>query len=90
MMEKWKDWYLFMTKNDIKVGNKVKAKFRKYGTHTIIGIVNEVCEDEHALKGTWVSIKVTGGNMNDPHVQWLVKNKVGVLVPLKDVVEVLK
>lgn len=74
----------------VKVGDKVKAKFRKYGVHTIIGVVNEVCTDEHALKGTWVGLKVTGGNMNDPHVQWMVSNKIGCLVPLKNVMEVLQ
>lgn len=75
---------------EVKVENIVKAKFRKYGVHSVIGTVTEVCTNEHALEGTWVSIKVTGGNMNDPHVQWLIKNKVGVLVPIKDVVEVLQ
>lgn len=79
-----------MKKEELKVGQKVKAKFRKYGVHSIVGEVTEVCTDEHALQGTWVSIKVTGGNMNDPHVSWLVANRVGVLVPLKDVGEVLR
>ena len=79
-----------MKKEELKVGQKVKAKFRKYGVHSIIGEITEVCTDEHALQGTWVSIKVTGGNMNDPHVSWLVANRVGVLVPLKDVGEVLQ
>ena len=78
-----------MKKEELKVGQKVKAKFRKYGFHSIIGEVTEVCTNEHALQGTWVSIKVTGGNMNDPHVSWLVANRVGVLIPLKDVGEVL-
>lgn len=78
-----------MKKEDIQLGNKVKAKFKKYGVHMIIGVVNEICTDEHALQGTWVSIKVTGGNLNDPHVHWMVHNKVGCLVPIKDVVEVL-
>lgn len=78
-----------MKKEELKVGQKVKAKFRKYGVHSIVGEVTEVCTDEHALQGTWVSIKVTGGNMNDPHVSWLVTNRVGVLIPLKDVGEVL-
>ena len=78
-----------MKKEELKVGQKVKAKFRKYGVHSIIGEVTEVCTNEHALQGTWVSIKVTGGNMNDPHVSWLVANRVGVLIPLKDVGEVL-
>lgn len=79
-----------MKKEELKVGQKVKAKFRKYGVHSIVGEVTEVCTDEHALQGTWVSIKVTGGNRNDPHVSWLVANRVGVLVPLKDVGEVLQ
>lgn len=79
-----------MKKEELKVGQKVKAKFRKYGVHSIIGAVTEVCTNEHALQGTWVSIKVTGGNMNDPHVSWLVANRVGVLIPLKDVGEVLQ
>ena len=79
-----------MKKEELKVGQKVKAKFRKYGVHSIVDEVTEVCTDEHALQGTWVSIKVTGGNMNDPHVSWLVTNRVGVLIPLKDVVEVLQ
>ena len=77
-----------MENSKIKLGDKVKAKFRKYGVHSVIGTVTEVCTNEHALQGTWVSIKVTGGNMNDPHVQWLVNNKVGILVPIKDVSEV--
>ena len=79
-----------MKKEELKVGQKVKAKFRKYGVHSIIGEVTEVCTNGHALQGTWVSIKVTGGNMNDPHVSWLVANRVGVLIPLKDVGEVLQ
>ena len=79
-----------MKKEELMVGQKVKAKFRKYGVHSIIGEVTEVCTNEHALQGTWVSIKVTGGNMNDPHVSWLVANRVGVLIPLKDVGEVLQ
>lgn len=70
---------------EVKVGDKVKAKFRKYGVHSIEGEVTEVCTDEHALEGTWVSLKVTGGNLCDPHVQWLIKNRVRVLVPIKDV-----
>ncbi len=79
-----------MKKEELKVGQKVKAKFRKCGVHSIIGEVTEVCTNEHALQGTWVSLKVTGGNMNDPHVSWLVANRVGVLIPLKDVGEVLQ
>ena len=78
-----------MIQSEIKVGDKVKAKFRKYGVHSISGNVTEVCTNEQALEGTWVSIKVTGGNLCDPHVQWLIKYKVGVLIPIKDVIAVI-
>ena len=79
-----------MKKEEIRIDDKVKAIFRKYGRHEIIGTVYEISTDENALRGTWVSIKVTGGNMNDPHVSWLVSNKVNVLVPVSDVKEVLR
>ncbi|MBR0294363.1 MAG: hypothetical protein IJQ67_00400 [Bacilli bacterium] len=73
----------------VKKGDKVKAIFRKYGKHEVIGEVFEVSTDEHALKGTWVSIKVTGGDMNDNQVAWMVSNKINVMVPLSDIREVL-
>ena len=79
-----------MKKEELKLNDKVKAIFRKYGRHEIIGTVYEITTDENALQGTWVSIKVTDGNMNDPHVSWLVNNKVSVLVPVSDVKEVLR
>jgi len=79
-----------MKKEELKLNDKVKAIFRKYGRHIVVGTVFEISTDEHALKGTWVSIKVTGGNMNDPHVGWLVKNNINVLVPISDVKEVIK
>lgn len=69
----------------LKLAIKLKLNSEKYGVHSIEGEVTEVCTDEHALEGTWVSLNVTGGNLCDPHVQWLIKNKVGVLVPIKDV-----
>ena len=78
-----------MKKEELKVGDKVKAIFRKYGRHDIIGEAWNIATDENALQGTWVSIRVTGGNMNDPHVSWLVRNKVNILVPISDVKEVL-
>ena len=79
-----------MKKDELKIDNKVKAKFRKYGVHTIIGTITEICEDEHALDGTWVGIKVTGGDRNDKVVNAMIWYKHSVLVPLKDVMEVLQ
>lgn len=79
-----------MKKEELKLGDKVKAIFRKYGKHVVIGEVWEISTDEHALDGTWVSIKVTGGDMSDKHVSWMVVNKMNVMVPISDVLEVIR
>lgn len=79
-----------MKKEELKLGDKVKAIFRKYGKHTVIGEVWEISTDEHALSGTWVSIRVSGGDMSDKHVAFMATNKFDVLVPIKDVLEVIE
>ena len=79
-----------MKKEELKLGNKVKAIFRKYGKHIVIGEVWEISTDEHALDGTWVSIRVSGGDMSDKHVAFMATNKFNVLVPIKDVLEVIE
>ena len=79
-----------MKKEEIRIGDKVKAIFRKYGKHTVIGEVFEISTDEHALEGTWVSIRVTGGDMTDKSVAYMVANRINIMVPIKDVVEVLQ
>lgn len=78
-----------MKKQEIKHDDIVKAIFRKYGRHIVIGKVFEISTDEHALKGTWISIRVTGGDTNDKHVAWMVTNKINVMVPVSDVLEVI-
>jgi len=78
-----------MKKEQLKIDDQVKAIFRKYGRHGVIGTVFEISTDEHALSGTWVSIRVTGGNMNDKQVAWMVANRINVMVPVKDVMEVI-
>lgn len=79
-----------MKKEDLKLGNKVKAIFRKYGKHIVIGEVWEISTDEHALSGTWVSIRISGGDMSDKHVSWMVANKINVMVPVSDVKKVIR
>ena len=78
-----------MKKEQLKIDDQVKAIFRKYGRHEVIGTVFEINTDEHALSGTWVSIRVTGGNMEDRQVAWMVANRINVMVPVKDVMEVI-
>ena len=79
-----------MKKDEIKIGNVVQAKFRKYGIHTIVGVVREISTNEHALPGTWASLNVIGGELTDPTVKRLVDNRFGVLVPIKDIQKVLQ
>lgn len=79
-----------MKKEELKLGDKVEAIFRKYGRHIVVGEVFEISTDEHALEGTWVSIRVSGGDMNDKHVAYMVANRFNVMVPLKDVKGILK
>ena len=78
-----------MTKAELKVGMTVRANFRKYGVHSVIGEITEISTNEHALEGTWVSIKVNDGNKSDMCVQLLIKNKIQVMLPIRDVVETL-
>lgn len=78
-----------MNKEDIKVGDIVKAIFFKYGKHLVCGEVFEISTDEHALKGTWVSIRVNGGDMNDWHVKMMVEHRINVMVPMGDVLEIM-
>ena len=78
-----------MKKEEIKIADKVKAIFRKYGKHIVVGTVFEISENKHALQGTWVSIKVTGGDPKDNQVNWMIQNRINVLVPLSDILEVV-
>ena len=78
-----------MNKDDIKVGNIVKAIFVKCGKHLVSGEVFEVSTDEHALKGTWVSIKVTGGDLTDKTVLYIIKERINVMVPINNIIKVL-
>lgn len=75
---------------NIKIGDKVKATFEKYGKHTVIGEVWKILTDEDGLPGTWVSIRVTGGDMRDWSVAFMAKNRINVRVPMKDVLEVIE
>lgn len=79
-----------MKKQEIRIGDKVKAIFRKYGKHIVVGTVFEISEDKHALKGKWISLTVGSGDVSDKQVQWMIENKINVMVPLSDVLEVLQ
>lgn len=70
----------------VKVGDKVKALMRTKGRgkHIVRGNVWEV-ESNGDLPGTWVSIRVEGGDMTDPYVIFMANGKYNVMVPINDV-----
>lgn len=57
-----------MNREEVKVGDLVKAVFLKHGEHLVIGEIFEIATNERGLKGTWVSIKITGGDESDKQV----------------------
>ena len=75
--------------NEIKKGDFVKAIFRKYGRHVVIGKVWEISSDETPLPGVWVSLRVVDGDKKDKIVIAMIENKINVMVPIKDVIETI-
>ena len=79
-----------MNEKQITIGDTAKAIFRKYGKHIVVGVVFEISTDEHGLNGEWVSLTVGSGDVSDKQVQCMIENKINVMVPVSDVVEVLR
>ncbi len=67
---------------DFKVGDKVFATFHKYGTHHVIGIVDEVFTNKHDLEGTWVSMNIITTEKGDTMFQ---RGTYGIMCPIRDV-----
>ena len=67
------------------VGDIVVIIFRKYGIHKFIGEITEVCENMHGLEGVWISAIPIKEYDSDDIAKRMIQNKVGVMVPLKDV-----
>jgi len=68
---------------EYRVGDRVKAKFHKYGEHIVIGTITEI---ESRQGKMWVVIEVTGKYVTDPDVQWMIDNHVNVLIPMRDII----
>ena len=79
----------------LKIGDKVRAIFRKSEDNEIIGTVTEVSHNKYCLTGWWVSIKVhefvnkkslmaklTTDLVNQGHYN--------ILCPLRDVKEIIQ
>ena len=79
-----------MVKN-LKIGDTVKAIFHKFGKKTkFVGIVKEIENNKHNLIGTWVSINVKKGEFNPMWNNLINQGAYNVLIPIKDVQEIVE
>ena len=72
------------------IGDRVIASFRKYGVKKFEAEVTEVCENMHGLEGVWISVlPLKALDPTDQTAQMYVDQKIGIMVPLKDVRDLL-
>ena len=68
------------------IGDRVIAIFRKYGVKKFEAEVTEVCENMHGLDGVWISVMpLKALDPTDKKAQMYVDQKIGIMVPLKDI-----
>ena len=68
------------------IGGRVIVTFRKYGVKKFEAEVTEVCENMHGLDGVWISVlPLKALDSTDKKAQKFVDEKIGIMVPLKDV-----
>ena len=72
-------------------GAKVKARLENQKKlYDIEGIIDEVCENGSYLEGTWYVIIITGGDMTSTLVECLVHEHMVVIVPERNIKEVIE
>ena len=74
-----------MKESELKIGIKVKAILREDGKHIIVGEILNITLDNHPYQETWVSLNVSGGDINDDQVHLMIRDNVNVTIPAVDV-----
>ena len=74
-----------MKESKLKIGIKVKAILREDGKHIIVGEILNITLDNHPYQETWVSLNVSGGDVNDDQVHLMIRDNVNVTIPAVDV-----
>lgn len=77
-----------MKESELKIGIKVKAILREDGKHIIVGEILNITLDNHPYQETWVSLNVSGGDVNDDQVHLMIRDNVNVTIPAVDVLDV--
>ena len=79
-----------MKESELKIGIKVKAILREDGKHIIVGEILNITLDNHPYQETWVSLNVSGGDVNDDQVHLMIRDNVNVTIPAVDVIGVFQ
>lgn len=77
-----------MKESELKIGIKVKAILREDGKHIIVGEILNITLDNHPYQETWVSLNVSGGDVNDDQVHLMIRDNVNVTIPAVDVLSI--
>ena len=77
-----------MKESELKIGIKVNAILREDGKHIIVGEILNITLDNHPYQETWVSLNVSGGDVNDDQVHLMIRDNVNVTIPAVDVLEI--
>ena len=77
-----------MKESELKIGIKVKAILREDGKHIVVGEIMSITLDNHPYQETWVSLNVSGGDVNDDQVHLMIRDNVNVTIPAIDVLDV--
>lgn len=75
-----------MKESELKIGIKVKAILREDGKHIVVGEIMNITLDNHPYQETWVSLNVSGGDVNDDQVHLMIRDNVNVTIPAVDVI----
>ena len=79
-----------MKESELKIGIKVKAILREDGKHIVVGEIMSITLDNHPYQETWVSLNVSGGDVNDDQVHLMIRDNVNVTIPAVDVLDIFR
>ena len=77
-----------MKESELKIGIKVKAILREDGKHIVVGEIMSITIDNYPYQETWLSLNVSGGDVNDDQVHLMIRDNVNVTIPAVDVIGV--
>lgn len=79
-----------MKESELKIGIKVKAILREDDKHIVVGEIMSITLDNHPYQEKWVSLNVSGGDVNDDQVHLMIRDNVNVTIPAVDVIGVFR